>query len=596
MTSHASDSSGRRPRLAYLFSRWPVLSQTFVDNEMLALQAAGWEVSVAAINPPVQNLRHARLDGLRGPVLHNPPPAGRRALEWRAREGGRWPQAMVDDFAARFGGGDEAAKRCRNALYFADLLPELGIEHLHLHFANQATYSALFLQHLSGIGFSFTPQAQDFLVDLRSPELLREMARAARFIVAPCDDALRALAERCPDSEARMVRIYNGIDPAGYATARPPARPGSLRVVSVGRLIEFKGFHHLLAAVARARDAGVRVDLDLMGDGPWRDRLVAQAEALGIMDRVTFHGNVQLQQMKATFAEADAFALACIVDPAGASDMLPTVITEAMLSALPVVSSRIAGIPEQVAHGETGLLTAPGDEAALTEALVAMATDPERARRMGAAGRARAEAHFATGVTLPQLEARLRTQPAGAAPAPPVDLAACYDLSDPVAREAFFSEEETLRAHGIRPWLEAPGVSEKHLRRIRWPGRVLWLPDDNALHMELAHWPSLQPKLVKPRAVAGLPDAEASQVVARALWLATQWPRLGTPRRLHAPGSRGRALADLTADLLATPDLPAAAAPSARGPWWARPFPRPVRRRLATRALTRWAGRFAQGT
>jgi hypothetical protein len=208
-----------RARLAYLFSRWPVLSQTFVDNEMLALEAAGWELTVAAVNPPVQDLRHARLDALRAPVLHNPPSAVRRIMEARWRDEGRWPAAIVDDYAARFGGGDESARRCRNALYFADMLPRLGITHVHGHFANQATYSALFLKALSGIGFSLTPQAQDFMVDLRSPELLSEMATQAAFLIAPCDDAQRELEARCPESAGKTVRIYNGIDPAGSGSS-----------------------------------------------------------------------------------------------------------------------------------------------------------------------------------------------------------------------------------------------------------------------------------------------------------------------------------------------------------------------------------------
>ena len=588
MEPTVSASPSRQPRLTYLFSRWPVLSQTFVDNEMLALEAAGWDVSVAAINPPVQALRHARLDALRAPVLHNPPPSVRRVMESRARADGRWPAAMVDEFAARFGGGDEAAKRCRNALYFSEILPELGIDHLHIHFANQATYSALFLKALAGLSFSFTPQAQDFMVDLRTPELLREMARESAFIVAPCDDARRELADRCPDSAAKMVRIYNGIDPSGYPAPAKAPRSGPLRIVSVGRLIEFKGFHHLLSAVATARAAGIAIHLDLMGDGPWRERLEAQSAQLGLGDAVVFHGSVQLQQMKEAFAAADAFVLACIIDPAGASDMLPTVITEAMLSSLPVVSSRIAGIPEQVEDGVTGLLTAQGDEAALANALITLARDPELARGMGAAGRRRAESLFAASVTLPQLEAAFRGQSATCRPAPPAGMAAYYDLTDPEGRDAFLREESALRRHGVRPWLEAGDVAGKHLRAIQWPGRALWLPDSNGLQMELAHWPSFSGTLTSLRRASGLSEESFAWAAPRALWLATQWPRHGRPKWLHAPGSRGAAIAAIVAALLEQPALPTEPAPGPDAPWWSRPLPRPLRSRIRAAAVDRW--------
>jgi glycosyltransferase involved in cell wall biosynthesis len=495
---------------------------------------------------------------------------------------------MVAEFAARFGGGGESAKRCRNALYFAEILPELGIDHLHIHFANQATYSALFLKALAGLSFSFTPQAQDFMVDLRTPELLREMARESAFIVAPCDDARRELADRCPDSAAKMVRIYNGIDPSGYPAPAKAPRSSPLRVVSVGRLIEFKGFHHLLSAVATARAAGIAIHLDLMGDGPWRERLEAQAAQLGLGDAVVFHGSVQLQQMKEAFAAADAFVLACIIDPAGASDMLPTVITEAMLSSLPVVSSRIAGIPEQVADGVTGLLTAQGDEAALANALITLARDPEQARRMGAAGRRRAESQFAASVTLPQLEAAFHGQSATARTAPPAGMAAYYDLAYPASRDAFLREESALRRHGVRPWLEAGDVAGKYLRAIQWPGRAFWLPDGNGLQMELAHWPHFAGTLASLRRASGLSEEAFAWAAPRALWLATQWPRHGRPDWLHAPGTRGAAVAAMVAALLEQPALPAAPAPAPDAPWWSRPLPRPWRSRVRAAAVDRW--------
>ena len=576
-----------RARLAYLFSRWPVLSQTFVDNEMLALEAAGWDLTVAAVNPPVQDLRHARLDALRGPVLHNPPTAVRRIMESRWRDEGRWPTAMVEDYAARFGGGDESARRCRNALYFAEMLPWLGISHVHGHFANQATYSALFLKALSGIGFSLTPQAQDFMVDLRSPELLREMALQAEFLIAPCDDAQRELEARCPESAGKTVRIYNGIDPAGYAAvARPPAESGVLRIISVGRLIEFKGFHHLLAAVAEARATGVDVRLDLMGDGPWRERLEQQCDALGLSACVRFHGSVQLEEMKRGFAAADAFVLACVRDPAGAGDMLPTVITEAMLSGMPVVSSRMAGIPEQVADGETGLLTDPGDEAALAAALVRLARDPDLVRSMGAAGRRRAIRKFAVGVTLPQLEDCFRTRPAAGPRQWDGTMAAYYDLSDPDSAAAFVREEEALHQAGVMPWLEAPGASGKILRKVRWPGRALWLPEANGLTLELAHWPDLRGKLDAALGKLPLSGDQHSHAAARALWLATQWPRHGTPRWLHAPGQKAGRVATAMAALTASPEFQLATA--ARLPRWARLLPHRLQERKQTDAFARW--------
>jgi glycosyltransferase involved in cell wall biosynthesis len=596
MSARKTGAPDGRARLAYLFSRWPVLSQTFVDNEMLALESAGWKLTVAAVNPPVQELRHARLDALRGPVLHNPPSAVRKAMESRWREDGRWPETMVADYAARFGGGDESARRCRNALYFAEMLPWLGVTHVHGHFANQATYSALFLKALSGIGFSLTPQAQDFMVDLRSPDLLREMLAQAEFVIAPCDDAQRELEARCPESAGKVVRIYNGIDPAGYAgVARPAAEGDVLRIISVGRLIEFKGFHHLLAAVARARATGVDVRLDLMGDGPWRGRLEQQSADLGLAACVRFHGSVQLEEMKRGFANADVFALACVRDPAGAGDMLPTVITEAMLSGMPVLSSRMAGIPEQVADGTTGILTEPGDEAALAAALVRLARDPALVRSMGEAGRRQAIGKFAVSVTLPQLEDRFRACPAAGPQGWEGAMAAYYDLSDPESAAAFLREEEALQKAGVLPWLEAPDVSVKALRKVRWPGRAIWLPEASGLSLELAHWPALKGKLDAAIGKLPLSGDEGRRVAERALWLATQWPRLGAPRWLLAPGHMGGHVAATVAALLDSSVLHVATPPPSQAPWWSGLLPRDMREKSRANAFRNWLGKASRG-
>ncbi|WP_075090066.1 hypothetical protein [Verrucomicrobium spinosum] len=142
-----SSASAGRPRLAYLHSRYPVISQTFIDNEILGLEAAGWEVVVIALNPPKNDIRHPRLNGLKAPVLHAPPQVIRKEVETRLKAEKRWPEELIAKHAHLPGVGRERAEAaCRNIAPFVDLLPALGVDHVHLHFANQATHSALFLK------------------------------------------------------------------------------------------------------------------------------------------------------------------------------------------------------------------------------------------------------------------------------------------------------------------------------------------------------------------------------------------------------------------------------------------------------------------
>jgi len=146
-----------KPRVAYLFSRYPVVSQTFCDSEMLALEERGFELEIGSLNPPPRSFRHARLDRLKAEIHYPPPPDLRDELakdpEYKAMLGD-----LVADHDERYGTSYKAKIRARNAWYFAKVFRRLGVQHVHIHFANRATHSALFLKRL---GFSVVGTAQD---------------------------------------------------------------------------------------------------------------------------------------------------------------------------------------------------------------------------------------------------------------------------------------------------------------------------------------------------------------------------------------------------------------------------------------------------
>lgn len=384
-----------KPRIAYLFSRYPVVSQTFCDSEMLALEGMGFELEIGSLNRPPNSFRHERLDRLKAEIHYPPPPEVMDALA-KDPEFKKLLGPLINDHNERYGTGYKPIVRARNAWYFANVFRKLGVQHVHVHFANRATHTALFLKKL-GFPFSFTAHAQDFMFDLGSNELLAEMARESEFVVAVSEFSRGLLCEQCPDSADKIVRIFNGIEVASFA-AVPVRDRQPLRIVSIGRLIEFKGFQHLIGAAGILKKQGVPVDLRIIGDGPMRADLEARIAREDVADTVTLLGVRSQDEVKRELSECDLFALASIFDTVGASDILPTVITEAMASSLPVVSTTVTGIPEMVVHGETGLLVEPMDEAALAAAISEMANDPAKRERFGKAGRVRAEHWF----TFPQ--------------------------------------------------------------------------------------------------------------------------------------------------------------------------------------------------
>jgi glycosyltransferase involved in cell wall biosynthesis len=380
-----------KPRIAYLFSRYPVVSQTFCDSEMLALEKEGFPIEIGSLNRPPNSFRHERLDRLKAEI-HYPPPADVLAgfcdtTEFREKLG---PTIQRHD--EHYGTGYKALTRARNAYFMAQKFRQLGVQHVHVHFANRATHSALFLKKL-GLPFSFTAHAQDFMFDLGSQALLAEMVREATFVVAVSDYSRDLLAEMCAEGEDKIIRIYNGIELDDFR--RTPVKQCSpLRLVSVGRLIEFKGFHHLLGACALLKAQEIPVETHIIGEGPMRADLEAKIDREGLHDQVKLLGVRSQEEIKHELAQADLFVLPSIVDPVGASDILPTVITEAMACHLPVISTNVTGIPEMVESEKTGLLVEPCDEAALAHAISRLGADPETRQRMGEAGRQRAERLF----------------------------------------------------------------------------------------------------------------------------------------------------------------------------------------------------------
>jgi glycosyltransferase involved in cell wall biosynthesis len=394
-------------RLGYLYSRYPVLSQTFCDTEMLALERLGFELEIGSVYPPLTSLRHEHIARLRAPIHYAPPQEILKISEKNAKRNGKWPHDLVKRHDRKYGPSAKAEQRARNALYFADYFQRRGVDHVHVHFANRAAHTAMFLKEISGIPFSMTAHGQDFMKDLGNDELLREVCSAAEFVAAETDYSRDLLRQRCPDSATKIHRVYNGMDLTRFPapndeTARPAGPiqngmatvPSRVRIVSIGRLVGFKGFEYLIDACGELNSLGLEFACEIIGDGPLRDNLEARIRKLKLSSRIHLLGSLSQGAVLEKLRGADIFALASVTDAQGASDVFPTVIIEAMAAARPVVSTRLAGIPESVVDGETGLLVPPEDTTALSEALRQLIEDAKLRLHYGRAGRARIEQHF----------------------------------------------------------------------------------------------------------------------------------------------------------------------------------------------------------
>src|SRR4030095_10053353 len=213
----------------------------------LALERCGIGLVIGSIYPPVTSLRHEHLARLRASIHYAPPQQILRIWQEDAKAGRatvKWPAALIEQHEQKYGPSVKAEQRARNALYFAEFFAHAGVEHVHVHFANRAAHTALFLKQISGIPISVTAHGQDFMKDLGSDDLLREICAASEFVAAETDYSWAFLRQRCPASAAKIHRVYNGIDLERFpAPARPAVASYQVpRIVSVGRLVAFKGF------------------------------------------------------------------------------------------------------------------------------------------------------------------------------------------------------------------------------------------------------------------------------------------------------------------------------------------------------------------
>jgi glycosyltransferase involved in cell wall biosynthesis len=382
-------------RLAYLYSRYPVLSQTFCDTEMLALEHLGFALVIGSIHPPLTSIRHPHAGRLQSPIRYAPPQPILRLWEEKAQAENRWPEALIEMHRQKYGDGVRAALRARNASYFADLFARNKIDHFHVHFANRAAHTALFLKAIAAIPFSITAHGQDFMVDLGNDDLLREICDAAEFVAVETEYSRGLMAQRCPGAAAKIHRVYNGMNLANFFRPLATVRTTDpVQILSVGRLVPFKGFEYLIEACEQMRQRGVQFRCEIIGDGPLRESLQQRIDDLRLGALVALQGALPQDSVIEKLERCDVFALASTVDDAGASDIFPTVILEAMASGRAVVSTTMAGIPEAVVDKETGLLVPPSESGLFADALEVLCKDSELRAQYGSAGRTRIEQHF----------------------------------------------------------------------------------------------------------------------------------------------------------------------------------------------------------
>lgn len=377
--------------LAYLFERFPSFTQTFCYREIVELQRQGVSPAIYSIrrpvNEPAQDWDATIVD--RVTYLPGDEPL-LREVERAARKG-EIPEAAARELAAW--GRKTDFLRLSQAAWLGPRLEALGVRHVHAHFAGLAARTAYWIERLFGIGFSFTAHANDIFAPKPFAISLGKLIGAARAIVAVSDFGVRFLEEKYPAGAARVKRIYNGIDLEQFGHADFSGAPPT--IVSIGRLIEKKGFQDLIEACRLLSGRGMQFRCKIIGEGPLESALRRQVAGAGLTNAVELTGPLPQGEVIRQLARSALFVLPCVAEAGGGMDNLPTVVLEAMATGLPVVSTAIGGVPEMVQDSITGLLVPEHQPVALADAISRLLRDRPLSVSLGEAGRRRASDHFA---------------------------------------------------------------------------------------------------------------------------------------------------------------------------------------------------------
>jgi colanic acid/amylovoran biosynthesis glycosyltransferase len=410
-------------KVAYIMSRFPKITETFILYEMLAVEEQGVQVSIYPLLRPRPTSIHPegaslfkkileRMSRSKGELLMHPEAVSlvkrahyapffsfriladqlyylvRRPLNYLGtlwsllRENWGSPNYLLGSLAV-----------FPKTVHFARLMETEGIQHVHAHFANHPAAAAYIVHRLTGIPYSFTAHGADLQVD---QHMLCEKISRASAVITISKYNKTFIGDKCGTGQAAKVHvIYCGVDTRVFTPRHETLGPSKqtprecLSILAIGTFYEVKGHTYLIEACRLLREQGLDFTCQLVGDGPLRETLVEQVSQSGLKEQVSFHGQLTRQEIVRMLQAADVLVVPSVPTLEGRREGIPVVLMEAMASGVPVVASHISGIPELVEDGVSGLLVEPRQPEALAAALSSLYKNPGQWKRLSVGGRDR---------------------------------------------------------------------------------------------------------------------------------------------------------------------------------------------------------------
>jgi len=382
-------------KVAYIMSRFPKLTETFILYEMLAVEQEGVQVQVYPLLREKTDTVHPEAESFAQTAHFQPfisPSIIRANLHFLLRKPGVYLQTFWILLRANWGSFrflSGALGIFPKSVFIAGQMQAENIKHVHAHFASHPAAAGFIIHRLVGIPYSFTAHGSDLH---RDRHMLREKVSEAKFVVAISNYNRELIISECRGNfQDKVMIVHCGVNTEvfPYRFHKTPHEKGEqpFTILCVGSLHEVKGQEFLIRACHKLQERGIDFRCHFIGDGPDRESLAGIASETGISEKVYFHGQQKQAAIARLLQEADVLVAPSVPTRDGRREGIPVVLIEAMSSGVPVIASNLSGIPELVVDGYSGLLVPPRDSAALFDALEKYYHDPGLRERMRQSGR-----------------------------------------------------------------------------------------------------------------------------------------------------------------------------------------------------------------
>ncbi|HSM72688.1 MAG TPA: glycosyltransferase [Anaerolineales bacterium] len=389
-------------KAAYIMSRFPKLTETFILYEMLAMQQQGIQIEVYPLLREREEVMHPEAMHFVS-VAHFQPfmslPILRANLYFLWKKPFAYLKTFWDVLRANWGSYNfftGAIGIFPKTVLFANQMHADQVQHVHAHFASHPAAAGFIIHRLVGIPYSFTAHGSDLH---RDRHMLREKVAEAAFVAAISEYNKELIISECRGNYREKVKVVHcGVDIEVFRarTHETPYEKGEnpFMILCVGTLHEVKGQPYLIEACRLLRGRGYTFECHFVGDGPDRKPLSELVDQAGLSGNVRFHGRLTRDEIARLLVDADVLTVPSVPTRDGRREGIPVVLMEAMGSGVPVIASDLSGIPELVNDQLTGLLVQPRDVRSLADALERYIQDPDLRHRLGRAGREKVVEEF----------------------------------------------------------------------------------------------------------------------------------------------------------------------------------------------------------